>query len=640
MKQLSVLLLISMFVYTRSYTQDFSSYGQVSDYELQLKECAFDKDANAVVLMHEAFSSYDDEHHLITMHHVRVKILKEQGISAANVSLDYYRKDDFEEIYSVEGMTINAIPTGGFQQTPLDRKSIFTKKTNERIGEIVFAFPAIKVGSIIDYKYTSRMKHYGGLDEWVFQERIPVLTSKYTLIILPNAEFAYRVNKTLDIPIVVKTLTSSGGVYFEMNNIPGLSDEPYIDARRDYLQKVIFQLSAIGSAWDKTKYSTSWNELNRELNLASEFGSQLSKNIDGTGDFIKQVKVLPSAEEKMKTVFNFVRSNMSWNQLYSKYSIDGIKNAWKKKTGTSGEINLLLINLLKEAELEVYPMLVSERFHGKVNTDYPFVDQFNSVFACVDINKRRYYLDATDKSTPPHITPSGILNTIAMLVKRKTGELITVTDSSIAYREDILARLELANDGTLSGDVLVKSSDYARLVKRDEYKENKEKFIKEYFEVPGTSLAVKEVTVANLENDSMSLDQSGKLNGTLNRTGEYLFLPLNLFTGFDANPFLAVNRFSNINFGFKRTINLSMEVRLPAGFSVDEMPKAVMLTNPDKDIIYRRQVLHDKSENTIRCMMSFQFAKSLYEADMYEMIREMYKRIFDYLKEPVVLKRL
>ena len=28
-----------------------------------------------------------------------------------------------------------------------------------------------------------------------------------------------------------------------MNNIPGLVDEPYMDARSDYLQKVIFQLS-------------------------------------------------------------------------------------------------------------------------------------------------------------------------------------------------------------------------------------------------------------------------------------------------------------------------------------------------------------------------------------------------------------
>src|SRR4029078_12938433 len=133
--------------------------------------------------------------------------------------------------------------------------------------------------------------------------------------------------------------------------------------------------------------------------------------------------------------------NMRWNNLYSKYAIDGVKGAWKKKTGTSGDINLLLVNLLKEVQLDAYPMLVSERFHGKVKTDYPFMDQFNSVFACVEIGKRKYYLDATDKLTPPHLAPSGILNTTAFLVKRKTGELINITDDSSEYKEQIVADL-------------------------------------------------------------------------------------------------------------------------------------------------------------------------------------------------------
>lgn len=90
-----------------------------------------------------------------------------------------------------------------------------------------------------------------------------------------------------------------------------------------------------------------------------------------------------------------------------------------KKSGTSGEINLILVNLLKEAGLEAYPMLVSERFHGKVNVAYPFIEQFNSVFACVIINNKKHYLDATDKAIAPHLTPSSILNTTAFLVNRK-----------------------------------------------------------------------------------------------------------------------------------------------------------------------------------------------------------------------------
>jgi len=55
--------------------------------------------------------------------------------------------------------------------------------------------------------------------------------------------------------------------------------------------------------------------------------------------------------------------------------------------------------------------------------------------------------------------------------------------------------------------------------------------------------------------------------------------------------------------------------------------------------VFLRQVDYSKPDNRIRFHLVFQFKKSLYEADLYGMVREMYKKLFDYLKEPVVLTR-
>jgi Domain of Unknown Function with PDB structure (DUF3857) len=640
MKQFSLCVACILLATRFSFAQQFPGYGIISSQELNLTQVDFDKDANAVVLIHEAFSNYDDQRHLITYHHIRIKILKEKGFSFANVSIPFYRKDDFELIRGVEGMTINLVDGTQVVNTKLDRKSIFTQKTNDRIGEVVFTFPAIKVGSIIDYTYQSDMKSYGGLEDWDFQERIPVLISKYSLVIAPNIEFAYRVNKTLDLPIVIKRGSFTDGVYFEMKDIPGLGDEPYMDARRDYVQKIIFQLSGFSrNGSDKSRYMTSWEEVSRELNSSAEFGGQLDKNISGTEDFMKLVKAMNSPEERMKAVFNYVRSNMVWNNLYSKYSTDGVKNALQKKTGTSGDINLLLVNLLKEASLEAYPMLVSERFHGKVNSTYPFIDQFNSVFAYVIVNKKKYYLDATDKTNPPHLTPSNILNTTAFIVNRKAGGLTDITNDTAQYKEYITAALDLSDKGAITGTVTVRSKDYARFTKLPAYKADKEKFIRHYYIVDGTNFTAKDFEVSNIENDSMMFDQDFKVSGTLNTTGDYTFLPLNLYTGFDFNPFLSDNRFSNINFGFRRSISLNLSVQLPANYAIDEMPRSVRLTNPDKDISFLRQIEFDKETNFIRCMISIEFTKSLYETDTYPIIKEIYQKMFEFLKEPVVLKK-
>ena len=633
---LTAAILIAPFI---THAQDFPEYGAISPEERAMKECPFDKDADAVVLLNEAISDHDDEYHLITYHHVRIKILKEKGFDAANISIRFYRKDDFEFIDNIEGFVSNTEPSGQITTEDLSKKAIYTKDLNQYRGLVTFAFPNIKVGSIIEYKYRSFMKNYNGLDDWDFQDELPVVKSKYTLTVLPTAEFAYRVNKREDMPATVRMDKDNGKVYFEMNNIPGLTDEPYMDAREDYVQKVIFQLSGYNNnGMGKTNYMTSWDEVIREFMTTKEFGTQLWKNIPGTGAFIDAVKKMPAEEDKMKAVYNYVRSNMEWNDVYSKYAADGVKGPWEKKKGTSGEINLILINLLKDADLEVYPTLVSERFHGKVNTDFPFVDQFNSVFACVVIKGKKYFLDATDTNTPAHITPNGILNTTALIVNRKNGGLVNITNDSLQFKDFISIQAQLDDNGIFSGEVYVQSSDYSRIRKVSEYKtEGKEKYIASYFQKNG--ITVKDFEFLNENNDSLAAEQKFKFSTSFAGSGDYLYVPLNIFTGFEKNPFINDSRFSNVNFGYKRIVTSYSLITLPKNYQVDALPKSVKMTTPDKDIVFSRSVTYDKDSNSLVCMFTFDFRKSLYTVDEYPILKEVYKKMFDYLKEPVVLKK-
>jgi Domain of Unknown Function with PDB structure (DUF3857) len=629
-------LVISVF---KAYSQDFLTYGVVTGEELAMKECPFDKDADAVILLNEAVSEHDDEYHFITYHHVRIKILNEKGFDAANVSLRFWRKDDFEFIDMLEAMVTNVDPSGRIIAENLTKKSFYKQNLNERIGTIGFTFPNIKSGSIIEYKYRSFMKNYNGLDDWDFQKELPVVKSKYKLTILPNTEFTYRINKKNTIPVIVDAKSEVGKVYFEMNNIPSLTDEPFMDAMEDYVQKVIFQLSGYSeNGFGKTKYMTSWNEVIREMLSTREFGGQLDRKIPGTDAFMSEIKKMTGEEERMKSVNDYVRNNMSWNNIYSKYAGDGIKNPWEKKKGTSGEINLILVNLLKEADLEAYPVLVSERFHGKVNADYPFIDQFNSVFACVVIKGRKYFLDATDTYTPAHIIPNNILNTTALIVNKKNGGLITIQNDSLQYSDQINTEVTLDENGTFSAEVEIKSAGYSRIKKISYYKENgQEKFIEKYCSKEG--MAINDFTFLNQTNDSMAAAIKFKVNADLSGSGQYLYLPLNLFTGFDKNPFIKDNRFSNVNFGYKRTIVTNTSIALPKNYSIDVLPKPAKMMTPDKDIQFTRNIVYDKESHSMIVVFVFDFKKSLYTADEYPVLQEVYKRMFEFLNEPVVLKK-
>jgi hypothetical protein len=620
------------------FSQQFENFGVLGKSELDLKACPFEKDANAVILLNEAIAEHDEEYHLIIYHHVRIKILNEKGFAEADISIPFWRKDDFEILDQLEAMITNTNDAGDISTEKLSKHSFYKKKIDERIGAIIFTFPNVKVGSIIEYRYRSLMKNYNGLEDWDFQKRLPVLQSKFTLTVLPNTEFKYQINNSGDFPITKLMEKGSGKIFFEMDEIPSLSDEPYMDAREDYLQKVIFQLSGYTNRYGSKKFMNTWNEVITELLNEKEFGDQLGKNIPATGAFIEETKKLLTAEAKMKAVYEYVQKNMQWNNIYSKYAIDGVKAPWEKKLGTSGEINLILVNLLKDAGLEAYPILVSERFHGKVNTEEPFIDQFNSVFAFVKIGSKKYYLDATDKGLPVQVTPVDILNTTGLIVHKKNGGLVTITNDSLQYSDYLSTNMQLDENGKITGDVNMINSGYSRIANLSKYKEaGEEKYIEKYLGREG--LNISGFKMENNANDSLPLEQKFIFSSSLSEKGGYLFIPINLFSEFNTNPFINDHRFSNINFGYKRNINTYTSIHLPVNYTVDALPKPVKMTTPDGDIVFTRNVIYDSENNLITCLFGFGFKRSLYTVEEYPILQEVYKKMFNYLKEPVVLKK-
>lgn len=618
---------------------EFETWGQLTNEERAMKECPFDKEANAIVLIDEAVSDYDDDRRLITYRHIRIKILKEKGLEYANVAIPYYVRNDFETIDDIEAMAFNFDASGNQTIQHLERKGIFTESSNEVVHRKKFTFPGVKPGSIIEYKYRSTMKHYGGLDDWQFQQELPVVLSKYNLGIPPNTEFAYMVHKSDQLPITIKPDNRNGKIYFEMSNIAGLRDEPYMDARKDYLQRVTFQLSAFNnSGFGRQKYMTSWDEVTRELNTASYFGAQIGKNLSGTEDFIAQMKALPSPLERMKRIYNYVRNYINWNGYNGYGTIDGVKTAWSKKTGNITEVNMILLNLLMESGLEAYPMLVSERQHGKVSTQYPFVDQFNATYAVVMIGDKKYFLDATDQFGQPEMVPFPILNTTAFIVHRKKGGIIKITDETLQYKENMTVSLKIGAGNIMTGDVYVNSTHYARTDRLRSWKRGRERYLNG-FHKPGSSITVDSIDIQHIDQDSLPLAQHLQFKGPATVTGDYIFVPVNLFSGYETNPFIATNRFSDINFGFRQQVNFSTYVDIPEGYAPDELPKSLQLVNADKTVIFVREVFHDANVNKVLARIRIEFKKSLYSVDEYGELKEFYKKMFDLLNEQIVFKK-
>ena len=125
------LCMVLLTIKTSTAQTRISDFGAVTPEEIALKECSFDKTADAVILFDQALSNYDDEYHLNTKRRIRLKILKELGIERGNIHIRFYSKDNFEFITRINAVVITPGENGKLTSTMLDRKTIFTRKLNE-----------------------------------------------------------------------------------------------------------------------------------------------------------------------------------------------------------------------------------------------------------------------------------------------------------------------------------------------------------------------------------------------------------------------------------------------------------------------------------------------------------------------------
>jgi len=639
MKSLVCSLLLLAIVNLSAAQTTLPEFGDITAAEKALTECSFDKEADAVVIFDEASADHNDQYNLIVNRRTRLKILKPRGNRYGDITLHYIHKDDIEYISNIEAYTCNYTHSGTIADIKnVPSSSIYRQKINERMSVVKIAMPDVQPGSIIEYKYTTTAKNYNYLDDWYFQGELPVMNSQFSLVVMPNYEFAYRVHKSEQLPIDIKQEKGSGRIRFEMSNIAGLRDEPFMDAEKDYLQHVEFQLSGYqGTFGGTTRYMTTWDEVTRELLSNPQFGIQLNKNIPVGEEWINKIKAMSPPFEKMAAIYNAVYKNIGWNGTGGIGSTNGVKETWEKKKGSSGDINLLLINLLKEAGLEVYPLLVSERGHGKVNSEYPFIDQFNKVMAYVLIDDKKYVLDAAGPYTPPFMVPFPVINTKAFVVNRKKGGIITLTETEKKDKNYVSIHARIDDNGAMTGEAIIESNEYARLTRMRAWEHDKDRFRENYFTTYQAGLKLDSLVMHNLENDSLPLEQQFHFSIPPTASGDYKLINLNLFSGIAKNPFISDIRFTNVDYGCLQSHTVTETIELPASLKIESLPKNIRMIMPDTSITLTR--LLEVRENLIMVRYSILTTRSVFTADEYEYVKGFYKKMAEIMNEQVVLRK-
>jgi hypothetical protein len=383
-------------------------------------------------------------------------------------------------------------------------------------------------------------------------------------------------------------------------------------------------------------FRSNWPALAKDLMESDYFGGQFTKNISKGEELTNQLKSATSSLEKMKCIYKYVQKNIEWDGIQDFYS-NGVKNTWSKKSGSTGDINILLLNLLKDEKIDVSPVLVSTRDHGRVLTTYPFLRQFNSIIVLARIDGREYFLNAADKYNSPDLIPYDVIGTEAFLVQKENPQFIEIWSEKMMHRHYVSMLASVDDSGVLKGEATLSSFDYAKNPRVKTFTQGIDKFTSQYITPSVTAMKVEEVEVKNADNDSMPLEQKFKFTVPVTTSGDYKFFNLNLFSGLEKNPFIADNRHTVVEFGYNQFYLMVGTINIPEGYVFEQPPANIRMIMPDTSIVFRR-LIETKAEK-VSYRISLEFKRPFYMIEEYPEFKEFYKKLYAQLNEQVVFKK-
>lgn len=640
-------------------------FGKVSKLALEEKFNPKDSIATASYLLRKrkTYFRYEDEKGFFTITeiHNRIKIYKKEGKEYSNINIPYVTSSHGDQIKGIRGYTFN-LKDGKIHKEKLSRKNIFDEKVTDFFSQKKISMPNVKEGSIIDIKYI--IYSNTEIKDLDFQFSIPVKKLVYRIEIpeffgferhykgyyliepkkskardelnykfsergVANIKRTYKGNKEYQKTIDV----------YEEENIPALKDdEPFVVNIDNYRGGMSYELSYLKMPYSPVRYFTrTWEDVSRKIHEFSEFGGELKKTNYFKNDLANVINGSKNDFEKILKIFNFVKSKVKWNNVYGKTTQNGVKKAYKKGVGNVADINLMLIAMLREANLNANPVLISSK-QGIVPI-FPTIDGFNYVVAMVEFENKTYILlDATEPLSPPNILPVRALNWKGRKITKQGNSFwVTLTPPNHATEDNkIFAKIN--EDNTIEGFIINSLSNLNALLYRKKILAQTDEKIIEAIE-DNYDLEISNFKILKKDMISQPIIQnfnflSDNLVEEINN--KLYILPLLHLTETE-NPFKANTREFPVDFITPSKNNISITLLIPKGYKVEKVPEKMAVGLPNKIGFFKYNVVVTDEKINVRFL--YQLNKAIITPEYYKDLKEFYTKLVAKQLEKIVLIR-
>ena len=666
MKQkLFIVLLFTTLSLQMAWTQTEApnmKWGKPTDVELNMTEYAADKDAKAVVLCHLASVNYTmDLYNYLVDYQVkkRIKILKDDGKDYANISIPYIHNPDEEYgIETIEDFKATAynVVNGKVVKTKIGKEQIHHERIDEDYMLAKVAIPQVRVGTVIEYEYTRHSNVFFHIFDWDAQEEIPVLFAQYRLEIPAYLIFNVETSglQTLE------SVHSTGSLSYKSNsdNMSGLSScktniylctgrnlqalkrDEFVWNERDYMSKVTAELKSFASSGGNYRdVKKKWEQVDNILLQHPEFGLRLNDHSKFRDELATmEIAGMTDLKEKVAATFRLLRQKLAWNGKYELLAHPA-SEVLKRGNGSSGDLNMILINMLGDVGIQAYPVVMSTRRHGRLPQTYPSLNKLNTFIVAVPDGASWLYLDATSADGYVNVlSPNLYVEQARLIQKGKLGQWVNLQKTGEA-RSQIMVVGSISPEGVMSGEQSVLYSGNAASDERRAFYEAHDSTAFIAKKSADYGIAISSCQMTGHRGYVPSVREEIKFTRQGESTSTHIYI--NPFTDFPIrnNPFVESERLLPVEFPCKQTFSMTIRLVLPEGWQLDEELKSTRITTEDKSI--SGHILYEVTdEHLLSIQVQFRLSNMTYYNTSYDTLRQLFDLFSTRSKDMVVLKKI
>jgi hypothetical protein len=423
-----------------------------------------------------------------------------------------------------------------------------------------------------------------------------------------------------------------------MKDVPAMKEEIFTSSIDNHLSRIEFQMA--GRKFPEMPYVDvmgSWSKLSLELLKDKEFGFAFQDPNEWLLPALASLK--PEGKtpiEKAKDIYRYVQSTVSNKGIRGIYLSQTPKQTFSAKKGYVPDINLLLTLMLKQAGLNAFPVLLSTRANGVASADYPLVHQYNYVITKLELDNKSYYLDASS----PHLgfakLPSYCYNGPGALIDIISGLERLYPDS---LSEDKTTNIILFNDKNKWKGQLTSNLGYYESIgiKEDITEKGKEWYHKKIVDSYTGEYTAENVNFKSLDENEKPLLVEYAINIDRGENANIVYFNPMIKEGLKENYFKALERTYPIEFPFKMNEMYNINIEIPEGYTVDEMPKSTRVLLNDKEGSF--EYIMTKSGNYISLRSQIKINKTFFSSEDYESIKGFFDFVVKKHAEQIVFKK-